>query len=546
MPARQYQTEVVRAIAESYESGNTSPLVVAATGVGKNFIACKTITDVFDGPTMFLAHRSELIHQFCNACACWVGQRPGVEMGEWHTWGSAFDKPPIVASTIQTQLAGRGGLARMHKFDRIRNLIIDEAHHATSPSYRRVIDFYRSRYKGLRVLGLTATPDRADKRAMGLVFDDVAYNYDIKSAIKDGWLVDIKQRLFRINSLDFNKVKVTAGDLNGKQLATVMEYERHIHSVVKPTIEAAGDKPAIVYGVTISHAERMAEVFNRYKPGSARAVSSKTPRVDREQLNVEFGSGRFQFLCNCGTHTEGYDNPLIQVVVMARPTLSRSLYTQCVGRGTRPLPGLIDSLEDAQDRCDAIASSHKPHVEVYDFVGNATRHKLMSTVDILGGLEDDEVNIRAKKIISDSGEAAVPAEAIEQAEEELAAEREAKKEEEEKKRANIVATVDWSTKQVNPFNALDLNPNQSSSAPGQPASTKQVMLLSKFGIDARQLDTKQASRAIGKVFKRNNSGMSSPKQIDLLSKYGVDAREMSRKEASGEIDRIKARGWRRT
>jgi hypothetical protein len=72
------------------------------------------------------------------------------------------------------------------------------------------------------------------------------------------------------------------------------------------------------------------------------------------------------------------------------------------------------------------------------------------------------------------------------------------------------------------------------------------MLLSKFGIDARQLDTKQASRAIGKVFKRNNSGMSSPKQIDLLSKYGVDAREMSRKEASGEIDRIKARGWRRT
>jgi type I site-specific restriction endonuclease len=262
--------------------------------------------------------------------------------------------------------------------------------------------------------------------------------------------------------------------------------------------------------------------------------------------NIDFGTGRFQFLCNCGTHTEGYDNPEIRLVVMARPTLSRSLYTQCIGRGTRPLPGLVDSLESADDRRNSIAASDKPSVEVLDFVGNSTRHKLVSTLDILGGEVDKDERNRARKIVEGMSSAASPEEVVEEAIRQVAQEREEKRVLEEEERKNVMASVDWSKATVDPFNTLDLRPETKTSTPGTVASEKQIVFLAKkVGIDARGWTNKEASRAIGRFVQRAKGGLSTPRQISLLEKHGYDGKDMTRRDASKLIDNIKANGWQR-
>ena len=139
----------------------------------------------------------------------------------------------------------------------------------------------------------------------------------------------------------------------------------------------------------------MAEIFNRHRPGSAECLHGKTPREERRHKLKAYSRREFQFLCNCGLFLEGFDETSIGVVAMARPTKSRALYAQAVGRGTRPLPGLVDGLDDADDRRLAIATSAKANVLVLDFVGNSGRHKLITTADILGGNFEEDVIERA-------------------------------------------------------------------------------------------------------------------------------------------------------
>jgi superfamily II DNA or RNA helicase len=156
-----------------------------------------------------------------------------------------WDDSLCVVSTIQTQIAGRRG--RMNRFDPFKFdlLVIDEAHHSTAGSYRKVIDYYRQN-PNLKVLGVTATPDRADEEALGQVFESVAYDYEILDAINDGWLVPINQQMVTIDGLDFSAIRTTAGDLNGADLAKVMEAEKNLHGIVSATLEIIGERRALV------------------------------------------------------------------------------------------------------------------------------------------------------------------------------------------------------------------------------------------------------------------------------------------------------------
>ena len=146
-----------------------------------------------------------------------------------------------MVSTIQTQASGGDGGGRMSRFDpRLFGVVVvDEGHHGTSSSYRRVLDWYKTN-PDLRILGVTATPDRADEEALGQVYDTVAFDYEIEDAIKDGWLVPVTQQMVHVEGLDFSACRTTAGDLNGADLAQVMEYEENLHRVVSPAIEIGG------------------------------------------------------------------------------------------------------------------------------------------------------------------------------------------------------------------------------------------------------------------------------------------------------------------
>src|SRR5215472_576959 len=395
MKLRPYQSAAAEAVFKEWLE-NDSTLVVMPTGGGKTILFADVIRRVFPRRALVIAHREELIFQARDKIQRVTGLQADVEMGDYKADGGLFDSSRVVVSTIQTQCSGGDGGGRMGKFDpqRFGVLIIDEAHHATSPTYRRVIDYYRSNAT-LKVLGVTATPDRADEEALGQVFQSVAYDYEVQDAIHDGWLVPIEQQMVHVEGLDYSGIRTTAGDLNGGDLAAVMEAEKNLQQMTSASLSIIGQRRALVFTASVKAAELTAEIFNRHRSGMAAWVCGKTDREDRRRTLAEFADGKVQVVCNCGVLTEGFDDPGVEVVIMGRPTKSRSLYSQMVGRSTRPLPGVVDGPETAEARKAAIGASAKPSCLVVDFVGNAGKHKLVTSADILGGKFSEEALERA-------------------------------------------------------------------------------------------------------------------------------------------------------
>jgi len=257
MPLRPYQQEAYDCTLAKFEQTDTA-LAVMATGLGKT-VYFSHLANHFrkSGRVMILAHREELIFQARDKVKLICDVKADVEMGEM--WASRdFFSSDIVISTIQTQCAGRDG-GRMHRFDpaQFSLLVIDEAHHTPAKTYKRVINYYRQNKK-LKVLGVTATPDRTDKKAMGQIFEEVAYAYDIRDGIDDGWLVPITQQSVYVKSLDYSNVRTVAGDLNGKDLADILEFEENLHAIASPTVELTGDKKTLIFTASVGQAEQVA------------------------------------------------------------------------------------------------------------------------------------------------------------------------------------------------------------------------------------------------------------------------------------------------
>lgn len=544
MRLRDYQRAAVGAVQDVF-ADEQSALIVLPTGCGKTVVFAHVIAEMQAsgcGRAMVLAHREELIFQAAEKIEAVTGDRPDIEMADMRADQIMFRKAGVVVSSIQTQIAGENGAGRMTRFtpDDFGLVIIDEAHHATAASYRRVIDHYRQNPK-TKILGVTATPDRADEKALGQVFGAVAYNYEIPTAITDGWLVPILCRQVWVDSLDFSGVSTTAGDLNPGELAQVMEYEASLHGIADPLIEIAGDRKTLLFAASVAHAERLCDIINRHRQNSARWVCGTTPKEERRRLLGEFARGEAQFMVNVGVLTEGFDDPGIQVIGMGRPTKSRSLYAQMAGRGTRPLPGLVDKYPTPDERRAAILSSAKRNVEIVDFVGNTGRHKLVSAADILGGDYDDDAVDRARELVAEADEPMDVSEALEIAAEEI----EEQKARERARVASIKAKAQYRTNVADPFDVFGIEPHRQrdwdlAALP----SEKQIGLLAKFGINAEKLTKKQASQLIGECIKRSQNKQCSFKQAKLLARYGYPT-DTTFKAASAIIDALAKNGWRR-
>ncbi len=421
-------------------------------------------------------------------------------------------------------------------------LIIDEAHHATSPSYRRVIDYYRTN-PALKVLGVTATPDRADEEALGQVFQSVAFDYEVLDAIHDGWLVPIEQQMVHVEGLDYSSIRTTAGDLNGGDLAAVMEAEKNLQQMASASVAIIGARRALVFTASVKAAEMTAEILNRHRSGMAEWVCGETEREQRRRVLAAFAAGKVQVVCNCGVLTEGFDDPGVEVVIMGRPTKSRALYSQMVGRSTRPLPGLVDGPETAEARKAAIAASAKPSCLVVDFVGNAGKHKLITSADILGGNVSEEAVDLAVTRARKAGGPVNMSEALDEAEEELKAQ---KRLAEAARRARLVATARFTTRAVDPFDVLHLDPVKPRGwDAGRELTEKQRALLARQGINPEKISFSEGRQLIAEIFRRWDGKLCSFKQAKVLRKYGYDT-EMSFAEASATIDALARNGWRRS
>ena len=544
---RQYQQEASDAVVRELED-NSSTLVVLPTGTGKTVLFADVVRRFQPRRCLVFAHREELVFQAKDKIEKFAGVHCEVEMGQFKSDGWFGARPPCVVSSVQTLASGGDGGGRMTKFDpsEFGLVVVDEAHHATSGTYRKVMEYFKE--GGCKVLGVTATPDRADEEALGQVFDTVAYDYEIVQAIDDGWLVPVVQKMVNVSSLDLSACRTTAGDLNGADLAKVMEDEETLHGVAIASVETCGERRAIVFAATVKQAERLAEIFNRYKAGSATWVCGETNKDDRRKLLRDFAHGSYQFMVNVGVLTEGFDDSGVEVIVMARPTKSRALYAQMAGRGTRPADSIAAALADmrtTEERRAAIANSQKPFCEILDFAGNSGRHKLVNAVDILGGKVSDEAVEMARKKIRESNGPVNVQEVLKEMEE-TKREMDERKAREAAMRDKIRAKASFSTVDVDPFDVFHIQPVKARGWDhAKTLSDKQRDILLRQGIDPDGMPYGQARQLLNEVFRRWNLKLSSFKQARILRKNGVTA-PMRHEEASRMIDAIAQRnGWRR-
>ncbi len=554
MKLRDYQLAAKEAIFKEWQTVG-STLVVLPTGAGKTILFASVVEQVQPARALVIAHRSELIWQARDKIMRLTGLDCAIEMGELQASCGLFSKSPVVIATVQTlnSSAGKsrlfGDSKRMAKFkpQEFGLLVIDECHHATAKTYRSVIDHFVRLNPNIKVLLVTATPDRSDEEALGQIAESVAFNYELLDAIDDGWLVPVEQQMVHIEGLDFSAIKTTAGDLNGAELAAVMEAEKNLHGVASSTIEIIGERRALVFTASVQQAETLCAILNRHRLNMAGWVCGKTPQDARTQLLADFQSGSIQVICNCGVLTEGFDDPGVEVVVMARPTKSRSLYSQMAGRSTRPLPGTVDHLDTKGQRKLAIAISKKRKCLIVDFVGNSGRHKLMTTADILGGRVSEKAKEKAIEKAKETGKPVMMTNLLEDEEEDLVEEAKERKVKEDARKAALVAKVKFSTSQVNPFDAFDISPVQERGwEKGKQLTEKQRMLLLRQGLDPDQLGFANGSKILREMFKRWKTGLATMQQCNLLKqKYPkLDVRTLSQKRASELITQLKQNNWR--
>ena len=549
MKLRKYQQEASDSVCREL-ADNGSTLVVLPTGTGKTVLFADVVRRFQPARALVFAHREELVFQARDKIQKFTGIECGVEMGQFRTGGEFFGTlPPVVVSTVQTLASGGDGGGRMTKFDpdAFGLVVVDEAHHAVKQSYRKVLDYFRTNPK-CKVLGVTATPDRADEEALGQVFETVAYNYEIIEAIDDGWLVPVEQKMVSVSTLDLSQCRTTAGDLNGADLAAVMEEEENLHGVAIASLETCGERRAIVFAVTVKQAERLAEIFNRYKPNCASWICGETQKDERRAKLRSFADGAFQFMVNVGILTEGFDDSGVEVVVMARPTKSRALYAQMAGRGTRPkdsIAGELASMNSPEERRNAIAGSGKPFCEILDFAGNSGRHKLVTAVDILGGKVSDEVVEMARRKIAEA-KGPVNVQEVLKEMDETKREMDERKAREAAMRDKIRGRVKFSAVAVDPFAVFQLQPVKARGWDhGRVLSEKQRNILMRQGIDPDGMPYGQAKQLLDEIFRRWNGGLSSFGQTKILARNGIRA-PMRREEAARMIDQIAQRqGWRR-
>lgn len=505
---RPYQLDAHTAIERSLSSSR-STLVVMPTGTGKT-VTIGSYAVKRDVRTLWLAHRFELLTQARDYLMDATGEPVGMEQAD----SEATDERLIVASV---QSMCRQSRLKRYAVDHFGLIVVDEAHHVTGSSYGKILDHFSS----AQVIGCTATPDRLDKVRLGLRFDSVAYKMELADAIRDGWLCRILAEHVNVKSIDLSMVGIQADDFDPNDLDEVMRSREAIHGVVKPCLEKCGDRPTFVFTTSVANADIMTEVFNAYRPGCARTANGETDFAVRADLLVQHSKGAFQFFVSVGIHTEGVDAPWVSCVALGRPSKSRALVTQMVGRGTRLCEG-------------------KSNLLVLDFSGNLGRHRLVTIADILGGKPRNAAvaRIREQRDGSDVLELIDNDERAER--ERLRADRLIRDQIDAERAALLRAHVRYECVTADLFGTYRINPESYLESLSNSPDAGQLARFKKYGIPVPIDLTKSAAKAIlAKEGQRRHFGWSTFGQTQFLRRYNIDGHSMRYHQASSKIAEIK-------
>lgn len=517
MELRPYQREAVAAVEAEWGQGRRLTLLVLPTGCGKTVVFCTVAKDVVDrgGRVLILAHRGELLRQAADKLRAATGLGCAVEKAEETSMGSWFR---VTVGSVQTMMR-ESRLARFPP-DYFDAIVVDEAHHALSDSYRAVLGHFPS----AKVLGVTATADRGDKRDLGQLFESVAYEYTLPTAIREGYLCPIKAQTVPL-SIDLAGVKVSAGDFSAGDLGTALDP--YLEGIADEML-AAGcpGRKTVVFLPLVATSKKFAAALGR-RGLDAMEVDGKSE--DRAETLARFdAAGPGAVLCNSMLLTEGWDCPSVDCVVVLRPTKVRSLYVQMVGRGTRLSP-----------------ATGKTELLVLDFLWMTERHELCRPAHLVAG--SPEVAARMAEIAEQAGgpvdlgavEAQAAGDVVRQREEALAEELASMR----KRRRKLVDPVQFEMS----IQAEDLAGWEPAfPAELEPPTEKQLAALERFGIFPDEVACKgKASLLLDRLDKRRLEGLTTPKQIRCLERYGFrHVGTWPFDAANGMIGRIAAQGWR--
>lgn len=335
MELRPYQIEAIEKIRAEMRNGSRNVILQAACGSGKTIMAAEIVSKALDkgNRVLFMQNRRDLVKQtFDKLDQYGIGDQTGIIMaGEDHN----LDKPVQVVS-IQTYIR-RIKLGERWLHD-AQLVIFDECHSSIAPTYRQVVDLYLSK---ARILGLTATPCRSDGRGLGAIYDNIISCIGINDLIERGFLVPMIH--YGPAKPDLEKVKITAGDYNNKELGHVMDQPKLIGDIYDNWMEIGEDRQTIIFAVNVKHSKHIRDLFNS-RGVPCEHIDAHTNDEDRGGIYNRFENGDTRVLSNVGICTEGSDLPFVSCIVIARPTKSYGRFIQMAGRGLRPDKGKKDCL----------------------------------------------------------------------------------------------------------------------------------------------------------------------------------------------------------
>lgn len=510
---RPYQQQARERIHAEWENGHTRTLLVLPTGTGKTIVFASVAADQVRAGhrVLILAHRGELLEQAADKLQRSTGLVSAVEKADATCLNTWFR---VVVGSVQTLQR----TARLERFphDYFGTIIIDEAHHAITDGYRRILDYFGS----AKVLGVTATPDRGDMRNLGEVFDSLAFEYKLTDAIKEGYLCRIMAQTIPLK-LDISSVTMSGGDYAVGDLGTALDP--YLEQIAAEMAQRCKGRKTVVFLPLIKTSQKFRDLLNSH---GFRAAEVNGQSTDRKEVLADFDAGKYNVLCNSMLLTEGWDCPSVDCVVVLRPTKVRSLYSQMVGRGTRLSPGKSDLL-------------------LLDFLWMTDKHELCRPADLV--CEDRAVARQMTENLAESGCPQDIEEAAVQASEDVVAQREealAKQlEEQRRKKAKLVDPLQYEMS----IQAEDLAGYVPAFGwEAGPPTEQQAAALEKLGILPDAVESAgKASLLLDRLHKRRDEGLTTPKQIRCLEKYGFQhVGRWSFEQAKHMIDRIAASGWR--
>lgn len=510
---RPYQEEARQAIENEWANSNRRTLLVLPTGTGKTVVFSKVIEDrVRAGDRcLIMAHRGELLDQASDKLNKMTGLQCAIEKADetcLGTWNR------VVVGSVQSMQRPQ----RLDKFpaDYFSTIVVDEAHHAITDGYRRILDHFPQ----ANILGVTATPDRGDQRKLGEVFDSLAYEYSIVQAINQGYLCRIMAQTIPLK-LDMTGLKTQAGDYTLGSIDSALDP--YLEQIATEMESYCKNRKTVVFLPLIKTSQKFRDILIRHGFNAAEVNGESK---DREETLQDFESGKYNILCNSMLLTEGWDCPSVDCIIVLRPTKIRSLYCQMVGRGTRLYTG-------------------KDNLLLLDFLWMSQKHELCRPADII--CKNKEV---AQKMTENLEESLDPMD-IQEAEDE--ASRDVMQEREEALRNQLAAMSKRKRALVDPLQ-FEMSIQSEDLATYEPplgwqmgpATEKQLQALERFGIFPDQIENAgKADLILDKLAKRRMEGLTTPKQIRCLERYGFQhVGTWQFQSANALIGRLSMNGWR--